>query len=354
MKMPLEKLVHPSMPEDSCEVSAVGWDAEWQEIASRSPYATFFHSPLWHRIFVEVDSSLRPATRRFVFGDGKVAIFPLVESRRIMGISRTFQASPAGCYGGWICRDRLLPRQIDVITRWVLRNCPDLYWRLNPFDPDCADLAAIASTPDSTEALDLTAYPDDAALRANYRHSVRKQIAKAARTGIVVSTAESWDEWEAYYGLYQTRLAQWGRAASNHYPLELFRKFFEERGTSVRLWIASHEGRLIGGTLNLYNGRHCVEWHAAFDTKELCCGVRDYLVDWIIRDARDRGFTIYDFNPSGGHEGTIRFKQTFGTTSRPCDVIIRNSGLCRVGVLRKTYQWVHRVVPKPGVSRRSS
>ena len=351
MKVPLERMARPSVPRDFCEVSTVIWDVEWQEIVSRSPYATFFHSPQWHRIFIEVDVSLRPATRRFVFGDGKVVIFPLVECHRIMGLSRSFQASPAGCYGGWVCRDRLMPRQIDAITQWILQNCPNLYWRLNPFDPDCVGLAGIATTRDSTELLDLTAYPDDATLRANYRHSVRKQIAKAARAGVVVSTAETWDEWEAYFGLYQVRLAQWGRAASNHYPLALFRKFYEERGPSVRLWIASHEGRLIGGTLNLYNGCHCVEWHAAFDTNEFCFGVRDYLVDWIIRDARDRGFTIYDFNPSGGHEGTIRFKKTFGTTSRPCDVIIRHSGLDRVGALRKTYRLVHRLIPKPEATR---
>lgn len=347
MKVPLEQSSHPSLPRDSCDISTVVRDEEWQEITAHSPHATYFHSPQWQRIFVEIDPSLHPATRRFAFGDGKVAIFPLVECRRIAGLSRSFQASPAGCYGGWVCRDRLAPSQVETIAQWVLHHCPNLYWRLNPFDPDSATLAGIATTEDSTETLDLTAYPEDDTLRANYRHSVRKQIAKAARAGVVVSTAETWDEWEAYYGLYQMRLAQWGRAATNHYPLSLFRKFFEERGSGVRLWIVSHEGRLIGGTLALYNGRHCVEWHAAFDTTEFCCGVRDYLVDWIIRDARDRGFAVYDFNPSGGHAGTIRFKQTFGTTSRPCNVIVRHSGLSRVDALRKTYRWVHRLVPRP-------
>ena len=33
----------------------------------------------------------------------------------------------------------------------------------------------------------------------------------------------------------------------------------------------------------------------------------------IILDAIEKGYKYFDFNPSGGHKGVVKFKETFGT-----------------------------------------
>jgi hypothetical protein len=227
-----------------------------------------------------------------------------------------------------------------AIARSVLRDCSNLIWRVNPLDPLGNALERFVTTPDTTEILELLEFTDDESLRAHYRHSARKQINKAYRVGLSARVAERWEEWEAYYGIYEGRLRQWGKAASNRYPKAFFRTIYEARGPRVSLWIVEHRGRIAGGNLNFYHGRHCVEWHAAFDSSLFSCGIRDFLVDWIVRDARARGFVWYDFNPSGHHEGTRRFKQTFGTVSWPSNLILWRRGIYRMESARRLLQGV--------------
>ncbi len=318
-------------------------DEEWQRIADRSPHATYFHTPRWHRLFADVYPDLRIVTKKLEFADGAVAIFPLIERHQFLRLAKSYQASGAGCYGGWISEKPLLPEQITAIAEWVVSSFTNIYWRLNPFEPGIEILTPYATVQDSTEVLDLRPFEDAQALRQHYRHSVRKQINKGSKAGILAATAETWDEWERYFAIYQGRLAQWGVAATSRYPIELFRLLFETRGSKVKLWIASLGSSVIGGNLNFYHGRHCVEWHAAYDPNYYSTGVRDFLVDSIIENARAGGYALYDFNPSGGHEGSLKFKQTFGTSSHRSDIIVRRSGILRIDALRKAYRAARRI-----------
>ncbi len=310
---------------------SVGLD-EWDEMARACAWATFFHTPLWLAVFERALPHHRIVTKRFRFADGVTAIFPLIARSRAFGLQRAYASTAAWCYGGPISADPLSPAHLTAVAQAVLRACPNLFWRLNPLAPHQDALAPFVTTSDSTEILDLAPLAGDEALRMHYRHSVRKQVNKAGRAGICVRPATEWPQWEAYYALYEARLAQWGDQATSRYPLALFHELFAAGSPQVKLWLAYLEDALIGGNLNFYHGRHCVEWHAAFNADYFSSGVRDFLVDWIIRDARDRGVVLYDFNPSGEHEGSRRFKQTFGTSSYPSDVIVRRSAVSRLAL----------------------
>jgi CelD/BcsL family acetyltransferase involved in cellulose biosynthesis len=318
-------------------------DAEWSEVAARCPGATFFHTPLWLRTYARAHPGMRVATRAFAFEDGARAILPLVVHRRLGGLISIHASTPATCYGGWISPEPLLPEHARAIAGWAMDHCPNLVWRVNPFEPLAEVLAPYVTEDDSTEILRLADFPDQAALRKNYHYSVRKQAGKGARAGLQVAPARTWDEWEAYFAIYQERLAHWGAGATSSYPLGFFRLLFDADSPAVRLWLARSEEKIIGGNLNFYHGRHAVEWHAVFDSEYFNVGVRDFLVDWIIEDARQRGFAYYDFNPSGGHEGARRFKQTFGTISMPSGVIVRRRGLYRLDALRRAARSLRRL-----------
>jgi len=49
----------------------------------------------------------------------------------------------------------------------------------------------------------------------------------------------------------------------------------------------------------------------------------------VIRDGSDRGYGVFDFNPSGGHEGVVAFKKSFRPTRLSCDVVRRRSVFSR-------------------------
>jgi hypothetical protein len=59
----------------------------------------------------------------------------------------------------------------------------------------------------------------------------------------------------------------------------------------------------------------------------------------VIRDACERGFRWFDFNPSGGHEGVAAFKRSFGAECRPAPVVTiegaRHRLVRRLGTLRR-------------------
>lgn len=345
----------PAGPPPSSPFKPLGFESraavdhdQWQSMADACPHATFFHTPVWFSIFARSDPSSRIAARLYSFEDGKTAIFPLIERIRLGGLYRTAEGSPGTCYGGLISAHSLAPEHVLTVTRDILKQFPNLVWRVNPLDPQTPVLDPLSVRGDSTEILDLRELRDEASLRAHYRHSVRKQINKGAKAGLRAWVSENWEEWEEYYRLYEGRLRHWGSTATNRYSLSLFRSFYEARGPKLRLSVVAKDDRIVGGNLNFYQGRHCVEWHAAYDGELFSIGVRDYLVDWIVQDARERGFAWYDFNPSGGHEGSRRFKQSFGTASFPSNVILSRRGLYRLESARHLLRFARKHRPFRG------
>jgi len=308
---------------------------EWQRVADACDYATFFHTPHWYDAFRRIDPDARVATRAIRFEDGKSAVLPLLQHRRYGGLVRMYETAPAGCYGGWISGDDLGKEHVEALGDLITGRLGDVYWRINPFDPAAKALSAHRTTADSTEVLFLGQFSDEEALRAHYRHSVRKQINKGTRFGLRVRPARDWSDWEAYYAIYVKSLERWGSAASSYYPIEFFRGLFDSRTEATRLWLVTSEETIVGGNLNFYQGIHCVEWHAVFLTEYFRHGSRNFLVHNLILDAKNRGFAVYDFNPSGTNEGTREFKRNFGTECVPADIIARRRLSAARSVLKR-------------------
>ncbi len=84
------------------------------------------------------------------------------------------------------------------------------------------------------------------------KHSIKALLGMATRAEI-----------DAYYGVYEDSLRRWGKTAAGFYPRRLFHNLFRmpEFGKTVRLWLASLNGRVIGGILMFYHQEHAVYWH---------------------------------------------------------------------------------------------
>ncbi|MGP0593512.1 GNAT family N-acetyltransferase [Nitrospira sp. T9] len=315
-------------------------DDEWTARVRECSVATFFHTPQWYRCFAAPDSSTRVVVNKFTFDDGTTALLPMLEQAVMWGLHHIRYMGPAGCLGGWIAPAPLSRDQSLEIVKYARKHLGGTYWRINPYASDQQSIELTRVKTDSTEILRLSDFRDEESLMKNYRHSVRKQVKKGARAELKVLVADCWEQWQEYFDLYECVLANWGADATSRYPITLFRKLFEIGGNQVRLWLVVKNGLLLGGNVNFYHGRHCVEWHAAFDDRHLGLGTRNFLVHSIITHAMQEGYEIYDFNPSGGNEGTRRFKQNFGTTSLSANLAFHDEIPLYLDMLRNTYRGI--------------
>jgi lipid II:glycine glycyltransferase (peptidoglycan interpeptide bridge formation enzyme) len=118
--------------------------------------------------------------------------------------------------------------------------------------------------------------------------------------------------------MYLDSVRRWGDNATSKYEWPLFERLAELPDQNVTLWLAEHEGIPISGALCLYSAKHVGYWSGAALESHLHLRSTSMVVYDAIRDACERGFSWFDFNPSGGHEGVRKFKEHFGCQELPC------------------------------------
>ena len=140
---------------------------------------------------------------------------------------------------------------------------------------------------------------------------------RAKKSGYICRPTASLDDVKVYFAIYQQALNRYGETATGRQHEQMFINIFRDAGQKARLFLACRDDHVGGGVLAFYHRRHCVAWHAAFADDDLKNGVAKFLHHQVIVDAWKNGYAVYDFNPSGGHEGTVKFKQLFGAITKP-------------------------------------
>jgi CelD/BcsL family acetyltransferase involved in cellulose biosynthesis len=294
-------------------------DAEWDATWSGSPYATYFQSRPWAELWRDyTGGATAPAPRWVEFSDGRTALLPLSEQVAGMGLVRTAISSPGGTGGGWLSRDVLGERHVELLTSILTRHT-DLRWRVNAFDPAQAALELPHSEPQTTRALPLCEDFDAVFRRASKGH--RSAVKQAEREGVSLRLAFDPKDWREYFEVYQESLARWGDRASSNYTWPLFARLSEQPRDDVKLWIAEVEGQFAAGAVCLYAPRHVVYWHGAARAEFFSRRPVQPMIFQAIRHACETGREWFDFNPSGGNQGVDDFKRHFGTVELAAPVL---------------------------------
>jgi len=286
------------------------WE-DWWEIAKSDPAATFFHSPLWAEI--AKSEGYEPAPQFFSL-DQRNAVLPAVKrtiSASKLGMTwnlTKLQSTFAGCYGG-------------IIAREGLPDVQELYQEIE----DSADIINVVSSPikdefeapwdnsnDFTQLLDLSKGLDK--IEDGFSKGRRRGIDSAREEGVTIREAESKTDWETFFEAYQESLERWDNP-TNNYDWSLIEKIYElqqKYPEHISLWLACVDGDIASGAIAFYWNEHADYWHGASFSEYFDYNPNDLLQYSIIEDAVDKGYRWYDFNPSGGHEGVIKFKEKFG------------------------------------------
>jgi hypothetical protein len=283
--------------------------AEWDSFYTGCPFATYSQSRAWAEDWSTYRRTLRPDPLLVIFGDARRALLPIVRQRRRRGLAHKYVLAAGGTYGGWLALEPLGTRNVAELGRLLRRARLPLWWRLNPFDAEAEALAGVVTEHDVTHVVPISQCEELQAAHRGHREAVRK----ARRAGLSVRRAAGPADWASYYDVYGTKLREWGDEAGITYDAALFEILRRRGSPGVELWLVElGDGTIIGGSLNLYSARHAAGWHMAMLSEHYKKKPANLLVSEMIDDARQRSFQWFDMNPSGGHEGAMRFKQNCG------------------------------------------
>ena len=295
---------------------------EWDRIWNNCDYSTYFHSREWSEVWnIYTNNKIKSAPQLIIFSDEIEAILPFSTKRIFYNFLIQYISSPAGTFGGWISQDTLSIEHGQLLVDYVYEKFGSVLLRLNPYDKIVGRCRFVDLEYDETHAINLEGRFDtiDRLWKKEHNSSYRK-ARKARNEGIIIRKAQCMEDWSKYFFIYEESIQRWGSHVSSRYEWKLFQILNNLNSKHTILWLATYEEKIIAGALCFYSKNHVVYWHGAALSEFFKMRPVNLLLYEIIKDACDRGFSWFDFNPSGGHEGVKSFKKSFGAIAIPSHI----------------------------------
>lgn len=152
---------------------------------------------------------------------------------------------------------------------------------------------------------------------AEMKQKTRYNINLAKKKGVKIRASQEILDIEAFWQLVKQTAK---RDGINSHPKEYYKKMFEIFAPEglLKLYLAEYDDKIVAANLMGFFGKVCVYLHGA--SADMYRGVMaPYLLQWqAILDAKNSGFTHYDFGGVNGHsfnsdkwQGITRFKSGF-------------------------------------------
>jgi CelD/BcsL family acetyltransferase involved in cellulose biosynthesis len=275
---------------------------ELDAIADASPRATFYHTNAWLSSLAHAYPRLRP---RCLVAEGDARAFlPYFVARR--GPFEALWSLPFGTYGGPVGDEAASRALIEAFRReGERRRVLEVGWVdfRNAFDPGGEVEMG------RTHVVDIAA-GFDAVWRDRFDKPRRRRVRRAEEMGVVVRRAASEDDVTRFFDVYRARLAGWDERGGH--PEALFRELVARGGERVRLYVAEHEGNVVGGHVNFYYKDDVTAWYgmASRAGDDLHAGTLLYAT--AMREACEAGFRSYNLGASLGKASLEEYKRSLG------------------------------------------
>ncbi|AFY81405.1 lipid II:glycine glycyltransferase FemX [Oscillatoria acuminata] len=299
------------------EATADEWDNLWKDC----DYATYFQSREWAEIWhIYSKGKICPSPQYIEFSDGKSVLLPLSYQKKFLGLVKGYLMSPAGTFGGWISSESITFEYAHLLANYCKNQLSNLVWRINPYEANASNIELNnCFKKDETHVINLGVGFDE--IYKNWTKGHSSAARKARKEGVLIKQASTLEDWKSYYKVYQDSLMRWGEKASSKYDWRLFAEMFKLKSPNITLWLAMYREQVVSGALIFYSNKHVVYWHGAALKEYFHVKPVNLLMYKAIEDACEKGYSWFDFNPSGGHEGVQKFKKSFGTDSLPCPIL---------------------------------
>ena len=225
-----------------------------------------------------------------------------------------------GVYGGHVSQSPLAPSDFEAVfravfpVRGVWKPLPRRVLLGSPLQEN------VPPSIIATDTLRSYLVPLDGGIDkvwANASSEFRRKVRQSEKAGVSVHRASEREHIMEYFSVYEDSLRRWGERATSRYPRALFENLFEKSHSEsmsrrIDIWLAWLQGRVSAGAIVLRQGQHAVSWHAVTRESDFKARPANALQMAILQDACASDFRWYDLNPSGGHEGSTRFKLSMG------------------------------------------
>jgi hypothetical protein len=302
---------------------------------------TVFHTRLWIETLLKAFPRWRDASCLIRLPDGRDVLLPMLETDRL-GPWRWLDTMPFAFFGGpLVAEGHLSGADMAYILQTASARAGWLAINLDPCDPlaNAASLP-IGTTPLSTHILKLT--PDFEQARKGFTKTVRYDMRRAEREGVAIRVGQGTSDFLIYYQLTQLARQRW-QLASPPFPRALYEALAAIPSEYVSLWLAERDGKPIGGLINIHYVRgRVLHWASALDPVYAHLNPTKLLQRKAIREACERGASIYNMGPSVGFDGKSldgvrQAKEALG--AQPHDyaiAIVMNAWALRARALRDT------------------
>lgn len=300
------------------------------------PSTTFFHTHQWIDTLLQAFPRWHNGSRTIHLPDGRDVLLPMLVTDRV-GPWGWLDAMPFGFFGGPVVAEGSLNRaDMAHILQVASAGAGWLAINLDPCEPLAnADYLPMGVMPVSTHLLSLSGDVEE-----GFTKTVRYDMRRAEREGVIARKGEKPEEFFTYYGLTQKAAQRWALAAPP-FPRALYQALAALSSEHVSLRLAEFEGKTIGGLINIfYAPGRVLHWASALDPAFAHLNPTKLLQREAIQEACERGATVYNLGPSVGFdgrplEGVRQAKEALGARAYDYAIaIVMNPWAMRVRALR--------------------
>lgn len=237
-------------------------------------------------------------------------VIPCFRRKLAKGIISKYECGPGGLYAGPLGFDgQINHTQIQSIKNALESELTNFSFRLNPFM--ISNELVLSNSNSFTQVVDLTnreSYSSDL-----QKNGVTYDARLAQKKGLQLQLEDIVDL-KNFIQVYSAIRQSWENPGT-FYPAE----FFDNLTTSKHcdFWSVLQDGDYIGGSIILKGPNHVSSWLTIIHPDYRNSRPYEYVYRHFIDYYSEAGFRYFDFNPSAGLEGVIKFKEKFGTIRAP-------------------------------------
>jgi len=309
-------------PAEAVAPLRVRMDIEDGEIAAfvmAHPEGTPFHLPAWLRA-IETGTGQCAHWLTAMRGGRIEGVLPLTEMRSIL-FGRALVSSGFAVGGGVLAANEAAAEALTA-EAWKLaeqRHCPSLELRGGP-------LPEGEGWQHKTEAYAGFVRPlaaDDAAELTAIPRKQRAEVRKALDAGMTVATGRSATDRAAHYAVYAESVRNLGTPV---FPRALFAAVLDRFGEDADILTVSHEGVAVASVLSLYHRGVVMPYWGGGTWGARALRANELMYFALMRHARERGCTAFDFGRSKPGTGAFAYKKNWGFEPRPLAYGVRTAG----------------------------
>lgn len=299
---------------------------EWRQVVESCEWATFYERPDWYEAWcAHMGNRVVPECWKIQIEGSRYILIPVLRKNALKGMTSTYTGAPGGLYSGPISNHAIMMSEVQQSVQTLAGKLKNLDVRLNPFwfhanQPD--------HLPDSwglahfTQAIHLC-QSDESLSGVLTNTGVSYDARYAERKGVDIQITDM-NDLTNFMDLYAEMLQKWESVGTIYTS-----RFFESLVSSphVDFWKITHKSEYVGGGLLLKGKYHVSSWLTIIHPEVLKLRPYEYTYAHLIGHYRKLGFTWFDFNPSAGLDGVVRFKEKFGTQILPFPEYSKYSGI---------------------------